>query len=463
MEKHAETMSGIDSLMLALDHPGPSPVISGSFAFDSTLDFKRIEQVVKDRLLCHDRFTMRPTGKTGFATWETDKDMDLGYHLCRMQISYSGCKTRLRALFSELAAAPLDPLRPLWKIHYIEDVKEKKSFVFFRLHHCMGDGISLVRLLASITDDNAGTIDHRIDNTPPFPRPAGSGRRCRKACDFAAKKIKTIVEDPAHAAKCAKKVRIALSETAMTVARVLMLPPDRKHFFEKNPGTERLLAWSAPLPLDDIKKACVRFNATVNDIVVALTTAGLRRYLLQYGDLDDKPSIRMAVPVNIRLPEPESEGDVRLNNEFGFLLAHLPIYIKDPARRIHRVHGILEKLKQSSEAFSAWAGMNALGSAPAEVARKTALLFAKKITGIISNVPGPGKSLYFSGGRIINIMFWLPLIKGMGIGISAISYDNAISLGIVVDSRMVPDPEVIIGHIEEEFAVLLEECQNRKE
>ncbi len=462
MEKHAETMSGIDSLMLALDHPGPSPVISGSFAFDSTLDFKRIEQLVKDRLLCHDRFTMRPTGKTGFAKWKTDKDMDLGYHLCRMQISDSGCKTRMRALFSELAAAPLDPFRPLWKIHYIEDVEDEKSFVFFRLHHCMGDGISLVRLLASITDDNAGTINRRVDNTPPFGRPEGSGQRGRKACDFAAKKIKTIVEDPAHATKCAQKVGNALSETAMTVARVLMLPPDRKHFFEENPGTERLLAWSDPLPLEDIKKACVRFNATVNDIVVAITTAGLRRYLLQYGDLEDKPSLRMAVPVNIRPPEPEGEGDVRLNNEFGFLLAHLPVFIKDPVRRIRRVHGILEKLKQSSEASAAWAGMNALGSAPAEVARKTALLFAEKITGIISNVPGPGKSLYFAGGRLSNIMFWLPLIKGMGIGISAISYDNAISMGIVTDSRMVPDPEVIIGHMEEEFGVLLAECRGQK-
>lgn len=92
-------------------------------------------------------------------------------------------------------------------------------------------------------------------------------------------------------------MRTALSETAMTIARVLMLPPDRQYFSAKHPGNRREMAWSIPLPLDEIKKTGVRFNATVNDVIVALITGGLRRHLLERGDLGSMPPSAWRCPL----------------------------------------------------------------------------------------------------------------------------------------------------------------------
>ncbi len=75
-------------------------------------------------------------------------------------------------------------------------------------------------------------------------------------------------------------------------------------------------------------------------------------------------------------------------------------------------------------------------------------------------MPGPGKAVHFAGAAVKTIMFWLPLIKGMGIGISVISYNNAVCIGIVTDAGMVPDPESIIGHIEDEYNTLAEKCSH---
>ncbi|MFO8113611.1 MAG: wax ester/triacylglycerol synthase family O-acyltransferase [Desulfosalsimonadaceae bacterium] len=449
-------MSGIDNLMLALNQPGPPPVITGCFEFEGRLDLNRVSALVEKRLLCHDRFSMLPSRRTGRGTWARHKTVDLTYHLCRTPLSPPGGKKQLRKLFSELSADPLDPERPLWRIHYIENIGSGGSILFFRIHHCIADGMALVNLLLSITENESGTTESRLNGKHPVGRNPASGRRqCHKACDFAKRKIKSIARDPVHARKCAGKMRTALSETAMTIARVLMLPPDRHYFSATPPGNHREMAWSAPLPLDEIKKTGARFNATVNDVIVALIAGGIRRHLRKRCDLESMPPLRMAVPVNIRPAGTDREPGIELKNEFGFVLAPLPVSIKDPVRRIRRVHAILEKLKQSSDPSAAWAGMNALGAAPAEVAVKTAHLFAEKITGIISNVPGPDRPLHFAGGKLKGIRFWLPLIKGMGIGVSAFSYNNAVSLGIVTDAGMVPDPDAIARHIEEEFKAIL--------
>ncbi len=459
MNNPAERLSGIDSLMFALDHPGPPPVISGAFEFDRRLDFSHINAFIADRLLRHDRFRMRPSINTGFPVWVEDPSVDMDYHLCRSTVAPPGGKKQVQALFTELSAEPLDPGKPLWRVHYIENTESKGSYLFFRVHHCIGDGISLVRLLLSITDTAVEAFENLPENDIPSQHAKRSKRKCHTVCDYAKKKIKTVISDPAQARQCAKNKRVALSEAAMTMARLLMLPPDRECFFNQPPTTLRRMAWTAPLPLDDIKKAGARFNATVNDVIAALATGGLRRYLDQNGMLQGKLPIRMAVPVNIRPREAAISAQADLKNAFGFVLAPLPVFIHDPLRRIRRVSAILDQLKQSSDASVAWAAMNALGAVPPEFARKTAHLFAEKITGIISNVPGPDRELYFAGGKLKRILFWLPLVKGMGIGISAFSYNNIVSLGIVTDAQMAPDPDAIARHIEAEFNMIAIQCK----
>ena len=63
--------------------------------------------------------------------------------------------------------------------------------------------------------------------------------------------------------------------------------------------------------------------------------------------------------------------------------------------------------------------------------------------------------LYFAGKEIKDIMFWVPRIGGLGLGISIISYNGKVSLGICTDAGLVSDPKSILNHFENEFRMLL--------
>jgi len=49
----------------------------------------------------------------------------------------------------------MDRTKPLWSCHLIENYK-KGCALFFRLHHCIADGISLVYVLLSTADKEPG-------------------------------------------------------------------------------------------------------------------------------------------------------------------------------------------------------------------------------------------------------------------------------------------------------------------
>jgi diacylglycerol O-acyltransferase / wax synthase len=464
MKTQTDGMTGVDKMMLHMDYPGTPMVITGFIQFHSPLNFSRVKKQLQDRLLCHDKFTkrvVRPAGSDiNTPKWETDTHFDLGSHLFSTPVPAPGGEDEVRELFRELATAPLDPSKPLWEVHYIEQACANRSFLYFRIHHCMADGMAMTKLLASLTDGEPFPEKATPLEGPPEEAASGRKRLCRNACRLASKEIQSVISDPGHAKRRARHIGMSLNGMLGTLTRVMMLPPDSTHFFGETPGGRaRQTAWTSALSLSDIKKTGAHFNATVNDILVAITVGGIRRYINQKGTHPDgKAGIRMAIPVNLRPRGVQDEPGVALKNAFGFVLATLPIYIKDPGRRVHRIRNLLDRLKQSPDAGTAWMGLNLLGLAPGEVARKTAFLLSEKITGIISNVPGPGQKRYFAGEPIENIMFWLPLIKGLCMGVSIISYDNGVSLGIISDTDVVPDPEAIIGHIEDEFKSLLDIC-----
>ena len=82
-------------------------------------------------------------------------------------------------------------------------------------------------------------------------------------------------------------------------------------------------------------------------------------------------------------------------------------------------------------------------------------MFSRKATAVATNVPGPQLPLYFAGNRIAEMMFWVPQTGSIGMGISIMSYDGAVHFGLIVDSKLVPDPDNVINRFAPEFEKLL--------
>ncbi|NJN54276.1 MAG: DUF1298 domain-containing protein, partial [Anaerolineae bacterium] len=115
----------------------------------------------------------------------------------------------------------------------------------------------------------------------------------------------------------------------------------------------------------------------------------------------------------------------------------------------------MAELKTSKEGPIGLVVLSTMGVTPHELQGSLVEMFGKKLTAVMTNVPGPPMPLYMAGSRIQELMFWVPQSGRVGLGISIISYAGKVQLGVATDAGLVPDPDKIIEGFYEEFADLL--------
>jgi len=161
MKKQVEIMSSIDNFWFHMDSPTNLMIITGFLAFDEPLDYDRVTEVIKNRLLFYDRFkkrVIRPLSGVGNSYWELDSKFDLRSHIHRIALPSPGDKKTLQNVISDLTSQPLDPTKPLWMAHIIENCENGGSVLFMRIHHCIADGIALIRVLLSMADEEPDAV-----------------------------------------------------------------------------------------------------------------------------------------------------------------------------------------------------------------------------------------------------------------------------------------------------------------
>ena len=164
------------------------------------------------------------------------------------------------------------------------------------------------------------------------------------------------------------------------------------------------------------------------------------------------------MPVNIRRPGTEIE----LGNQFSLVFLTLPVFLEDPVLRLREFKRRMDKLKTSADPFVNFGLLSAIGFLPGAAARKAARIFGNKASGVLTNVPGPRRPLYFAGREITNIMFWVPRSGAIGLGISILSYNGRVTVGVASDSKLMPDPELLLEGFEEEFNLLIDLVRSGK-
>jgi diacylglycerol O-acyltransferase / wax synthase len=76
---------------------------------------------------------------------------------------------------------------------------------------------------------------------------------------------------------------------------------------------------------------------------------------------------------------------------------------------------------------------------------------------VLTNVPGPSSPVYLAGTEVAGIMGWVPAAGGIAVGMSIFSYAGKVTVGLYADARLVPDPEVLVEAVDQEFAAMLAE------
>jgi WS/DGAT/MGAT family acyltransferase len=454
-----ERISAVDTAWLRMDRPSNLMMICGVLILRERITLARLRRVVAERFLVFRRFRQRPVETSAMSFWEDDRHFDLEHHVAHTALPGRAGRHELQALVSRLAATPLDPARPRWQFHLVDNYAGG-SAVIVRIHHCYADGIALVRVMLSMTDAAA-------DGAPAMPFEPRERRRGRDD-DPLAQLIAPITDVLQSAMKVggtlvekgaaiwhdpAKAVALAEQGTALTgeIARLALMAQDSPTRFKGRPGVAKRVAWADPLPLAEVKAIGRALGASVNDVLLSCVAGALRGYLGEKGDDPAGVMMRALVPVNLR----PVEKAYRLGNQFGLVFLDLPIGIENPVERLYAVRANMDALKHSYQPIIALGLLAAMGSGPKMLQEVLLQALARNASAVMTNVPGPQEPLYIAGGRIDSLMFWVPQSGDIGMGVSIISYDNAVQFGVITDRVLCPDPDRVIARFRTEFEKLV--------
>jgi WS/DGAT/MGAT family acyltransferase len=454
-------MTNVDAAWLHMESPTNLMLISGVMSFYEKLDFNELKELIEDRFLPYERFRQKvvasPVPGIG-PRWVDDPHFNLRSHLQRVALPDPGGKEELQEMVSTIMSTPLDFSKPLWQFQYIENYRGG-SAVVARIHHCIADGIALVRVLLSLTDDSPkGSPKTR--RTRRSRKPLGGGFWLPEVVNEAvysvgritARMVDKTLETLADPARAAQMVTEGAKGTGI-LARLATMSADPETIFKGELTTAKRCAWSEVMPLADVKAYSKSKGATINDVLLAAVTGAIRRYMLGRGANVDGLNIRAVVPVNLR---PDSEI-IKLGNRFGLVFLALPVGEGDRDERLFELKRRMDAIKKSSEPMVIYALLNAVGLTGPKIESVALQLFGSKATAVMTNVPGPREQIYLAGKAMRSMMFWVPQSARLGLGVSIISYAGEVRLGVATDSGLVPRPQEIIDAFQEEVAAMMAE------
>ncbi len=454
-----QRISAVDTAWLRMDRPGNLMMICGVLIFRERIGLARLKQVVAERFMVFRRFRQRAVETPAMSFWETDGQFDLDHHVAHTALPGRAGKRELQALVSRLLSTPLDPARPRWQFHLVDNY-DGGSAIVVRIHHCYADGIALVRVMLSMTDATA-------DGPPAMPFQARERRRAKSDDGLAqllaplsgvlesARRIGGMLVDAGVGIwhDPAKAVELADKGSALTaaVAKLALMSQDSPTRFKGAAGVAKRVAWAEPLPLPEVKAIGKALGSSVNDVLLSCVAGALRDYLVARGDPVDGVMMRALVPVNLR----PIESAYRLGNQFGLVFLELPIGIENPVERLYAVRANMNALKGSYQPILALGLLAAMGSGPKLLQDTLLSILARNATAVMTNVPGPQQALYMAGARIDKLMFWVPQSGDIGMGVSILSYDDAVQFGVATDRGLCPDPEKVIERFRAQFEQLV--------
>ena len=267
----------------------------------------------------------------GHPVWVEADALDFDYHFQTHSIARGakpGSQVALEAKVAELHEPMLDRARPLWQFHLIEGLSDDRVGFYAKVHHAALDGAAGVLLANALLDLTATprTVEqpeaHAAVKAPTRSKLIGS----LFSNTFAqyAKLVRTLpgaVKRVADVA-IAKGVAGAIAATR-EFGRELSAP---KTPFNVSIEAKRRFAMCS-LPMSDIKAISAACDATVNDVVMALCSGALRRFLISLDALPAR-SLIAAVPVSLR-----ELGDQKMNNQVSMVPCSLGTDVKTAEKR----------------------------------------------------------------------------------------------------------------------------------
>jgi WS/DGAT/MGAT family acyltransferase len=390
---------------------------------------------------------------SGRPLWVDDPHFDLDYHLRRTALPPPGSEEDLKRLVALVLSVPLDRDRPLWEMWLVEGLERDRFALLMKVHHCMMDGVAGATLLTALF---RAQPDATIPETVAWAaREAPSPLRLliTEAIDRArtplalARASFGALRSPAPTLR---RARERMGSVWEALSSALHLPSATS--LERPIGPHRRVEWRV-FELAQVKALGKELGGTVNDVVLAIVTGAMRRFLERRGEPLETIDYRVVVPVNVRSPS----GEPGVANRDSAFFLSLPISESKPLARFETVCAETARLKRSHAAD----GIDFLGQLVERTGSTwlvgvfaTIALRVQPYNQIVSNVPGPQFPLYVLGARLLELHPMPPLFERQGLGTAVMSYDGRLCWCILADRDVVPDLGLLAGDVDAAFREL---------
>ncbi len=397
------------------------------------------------------RVTHGALGRLGPLYWEPDNDIDLDFHVRHSALPKPGRYRELFDLVGRLHSTLLDRSRPLWEVHLIEGLRDREFAVYSKVHHATTDGVGGVRLTEATCSPDP---DARTDLSP-FSIEAHELFKARRVngeseeldpSEFELKQIaeffKAQYDTSAHVLGTIK----SYATTWLGLGDGLAVP--WRHVPHTMMNTQvssarRFVAqsWS----IDRIRAVSKAADVTINDVVLAMCSGALRRYLEEQDELPEH-SLRALVPVSVR-----EKNDFDSPIAISYIVADLGTRHDDPADRLE---AIVDSTRAGKEMLSELSAREAslyatLIQMPLFVASMAGVAdWFPPVSTVISNVPGPREQLYWNGAPLLGSYPVSAVFHGFALNITFVSYHGNLDFGIIACRRSVPRVQRLIDYLE---------------
>jgi diacylglycerol O-acyltransferase len=377
--------------------------------------------------------------------WLENCDVDLDYHVRRMQIKPPGGRREFDAAIGEVASTPLDRSRPLWEFHFVEGMPDNRFAIIGKVHHALADGVASANLMARALD-LPGASQSEKEGFQPDPFPSKAQLLSVALRDHLALlgELPRLVWDTA---KGIRRVR-RQSTSAPGLARNFH-PPQTFLNHVVSPG--RTFA-SATLDLAEVKALGKQLGVTINDMVLAITTGALRTLLLKYDGQADEPLL-CGVPLSTDTSPQRVSG-----NAIGTIVVSLPVHVTDPLDwvRLARVGAMIGKENArllGHELVSRWSSYAPPALTERMFRRIAASESPNKLINVpVSNVPGPREFGKIACAPMVELYSVGPLTFGAGVNITVWSYVNQLNISVLADDETFADPHEVTDAMGDAFA-----------
>ncbi len=448
-----ETMTGLDAKFLYSETPTAHmhtvkvavsnvSVLDGGFCYDAFLEV--LEQQLRRLPPFRRRAVPVPLG-LGHPVWVEDPEFDLRRHVSRRVLDEPGGDRELAAAVAEFSGIALARDRPLWELLVVEGLAGGRMAVVAKLHHAVADGSAAVALLQSVVRGNSFKASEEPDADLWRPEPIPGRRQLFKmAAHDHLTRWKGLPRLAVQSVRGARASEIRRRSFAVKPPLPLHHIPKTSFNVSLTPG--RTFAMTS-LPLADLKAIRRAAGTTLNDVYLAVCAGALRRYLSDRGELPARPLVA-SVPVSTDPNVARMSGN-RVDN----LYVGIGTDIADPRERLKHIYDVTTAAKEVRSLLGHDLLEQRADVIPPQIYRSIVRLWTRShvanrvhppLNVVLSNVAGPRERIFFGSIELEALYSVGPILEGIGLNITAWSYEDVLGVSVLGSPASVPDPWLII-------------------